>query len=294
MILITGATGHVGRELVDDLVRRDEKIRILVRETSRALELPDIVERAVGDLDNRTSLRAAFDGVDRVFLLVPGITHDAARNALAAAQEAGVRRLVYLSSYAVAAEPMPAMGRWHHEREQMINASGIAATFLRPGGFMTNVLDWLPTLREGGYVLDPVGPGKAALIDPADIAAVAAVALVEDVHAGAAYTLTGDQPLTIAEQASVLAAAADIQIEVREVQTPEEAVRFRYPNGAPPALAAAIVEGLRLMRADEQGLRTEVVQQLLGRPPYSFTDWCERNAGAFRDAIDRSPDLMNG
>jgi uncharacterized protein YbjT (DUF2867 family) len=284
VILISGATGHVGRELVGELARQEEKIRVLVRDAARARELPAVAQRAVGDLDDRQSLSVPFEGVERLFLLAPGIAHDGARNALAAAQEAGVRHIVYLSSYAVAAEPMPAMGRWHHEREQLINASGITATILRPGGFMTNVLDWLPTLREGGYVLDPVGPGRAALIDPADIAAVAAVALLEDGHAGAAYTLTGDQPLTIAEQVAVLAAAADLPIEVREVQTPEEAVRFRYPNGAPPALAAAIVEGFRLMRADTQGLRTDTVQQLLGRPPRSFADWCERNAGAFRDA----------
>jgi uncharacterized protein YbjT (DUF2867 family) len=282
MILITGATGHVGRELVGELARRGERFRILVRDQARAADLPAAAERVVGDLTDRASLTAAFDGVDRLFLLVPGITHDGATNALDAAAEAGVGRIVYLSSYAVGVQPMPAMGRWHAEREELVRASGIPATILRPGGFMTNVLDWLPTLREDGYVLDPVGPGRAALIDPADIAAAAAVTLTEDGHAGAVYTLTGDQPLTISEQAAVLAEATGRPIEVREVRTPEEAVRFRYPQGAPPALAAAIVEGLRLMRADTVGLRTEDVERLLGRAPGSFRDWCARNAGAFR------------
>jgi uncharacterized protein YbjT (DUF2867 family) len=284
MILVTGATGHVGRELVKELVHREQEVRIVVRDLARAREVPEGVERVVADFADREALRAAFEGADQLFLLVPGIAHAPAVNALAAAVSTGIRHVVYLSSYAVAVDPMPAMGRWHHEREQLVHASGIPATVLRPCGFMTNTLDWLPTLREGGYVLDPVGPGKAALIDPADIGAVAAVALTDDGHAGAGYTLTGDQPLTIAEQAAVLAAAAGIQIEVREVQTPEQAVRFRYPDGAPPELAAALVEGLRLMRADTEGLRTDTVRRLLGRPPRSFTDWCHDHAEAFRPA----------
>lgn len=96
-----------------------------------------------------------------------------------------------MSSFNVLGDPMPAMGRWHHEREQAVRASGIPATFLRPGGFMTNALDWLPAIRDGGYVLDPAGPGRYAPIDPADIAAVAALALTSDGHQGREYVLTG-------------------------------------------------------------------------------------------------------
>jgi hypothetical protein len=86
---------------------------------------------------------------------------------------------------------------------------------------------------------------------------------------------------TVAEQVRILAKAIGRDLEVREVTTPEEAVRFRYPDGASPALAAALVEGLRLMRADTVGLRTDTVRRLLGREPRTFADWCERNAEAF-------------
>jgi uncharacterized protein YbjT (DUF2867 family) len=213
---------------------------------------------------------------------VPGIGTDHTAHALAAARAAGLR-IVHLSSYAVIGDPMPAMGRWHYEREQMVRASGIPVTILRPSGFMTNALDWLPTIREGGYVLDPVGPGRAAPIDPADIAAVAALVLTEDGHQGAEYALTGGQLLTVTEQVRILTAAIGRDIEVREVATPAEAVRFRYPNGAPQALADALIEGLTLMRADTAGFRTDTVKQLLGRSPRMFTDWCARNASAFLD-----------
>jgi uncharacterized protein YbjT (DUF2867 family) len=282
MLLVTGATGRVGRELVRELDARGAAVRILVRDPIRAADLPERVERVVGDLDEPASLASAFAGVERLFLLVPGIGLEHTEHAIAAAKAAGVRQIVYLSSYAVIGDPIPAMGRWHHEREQLIRASGIPATFLRPCGFMTNAFDWLPTLQEGGYVLDPVGPGRAALIDPADIAAVAAVALTEEGHAGEEYLLTGGEAFTVAEQVEILAKAAGRDIAVRTVATPAEAVRFRYPHGAPPALAAAIIEGLTLMRADTTGVRSDTVRRLLGRDPRTFADWCERNADAFR------------
>jgi uncharacterized protein YbjT (DUF2867 family) len=127
-----------------------------------------------------------------------------------------------------------------------------------------------------------VGPGRAAPIDLADIAAVAARVLTEDGHRGADYALTGGELLTVTEQVRILAAAIGRDIEVREVATPAEAVRSRYPEGAPQALADALVEGLTLMRADTDGFRTDTVRRLLGRRPRTFADWCARNAGAFR------------
>jgi uncharacterized protein YbjT (DUF2867 family) len=281
MILVTGATGHVGRELVHELDGKGVKFRVLVRDPTRTAGLPERAEHVVGDLEQPATLAPAFDGVNTVFLLVPGIGTDHTAHVIAAAKAAGVRHIVYLSSYAVLGDPLPAMGRWHHDREQTIRASGIPATFLRPCGFMTNAFDWLPTIRESGYVLDPVGPGRAAPIDPADIAAVAALALTQEGHQGKEYVLTGDEPYTVADQVQILAKALGRDIEVRQVATPAEAVRFRYPNGAPPALADALIEGLTLMRADTVGLRTDTVRQLLGRSPRTFADWCARNASAF-------------
>lgn len=281
MILVTGATGHVGRELVRQLDAEGAACRILVRDAARAAGLPGRVERRTGDLDDPAAVGQACDGVDRLFLLVPGIGLEHTERVVAAARAAGVRHIVYLSSYAVIGNPVPAMGRWHHQREQLIRAAGIPSTFLRPCGFMTNAFDWLPTIRSGGYVLDPVGPGRAALIDPADIAAVAARALTEDCHNGREYLLTGGKALTVSEHVQILAAAIGRDIEVRPVATAAEAVRFRYPHGAPPALADALIEGLALMRADTAGMLSDTVRQLLGRGPCTFADWCARNAPAF-------------
>jgi len=282
MLLLTGATGLVGRELAGQLDAQGARFRVLVRDSARAAGLPQRAERAVGDLGQPATLAAACAGVDRLFLLVPGIGTEYAEHALAVARAAGVRHIVYLSSYAVIGDPVPAMGRWHHEREQMIRASGIPATILRPTGFMTNALDWRPTIREGGFVLDPVDPGRAAPIDPADVAAVAALVLTREGHQGREYALTGGAALTVAEQVAILAAATGQDLRIRPVATPAEAVRFRYPDGAPPALADALIEGLTLMHADTVGFQTDTVERLLGRPPRTFADWCARHAGAFR------------
>lgn len=289
MILVTGATGNIGRELVRELDAKGARFRVLVRDRSRAAGLPDSAERAVGDLDKPDTLTPAFEGIDKLFLLTPGIGLEHTSHAVATAKAAGVSHIVHLSSFNVLGDPMPAMGRWHHEREQIVRASGIPATILRPGGFMTNTLEWAPAIRERRHVLDPTGPGRYAPIDPADIAAVAALVLTSDGHAGMAYTLTGEETLTIAEQVRVLGDAIGREIEVREATTPGEVVRARYPHGAPDALADALIEAVALMRADTVGFRTDTVRLLLGRKPRTFAAWCEHNADAFQAAAPVQP-----
>ncbi|MFC8449825.1 NAD(P)H-binding protein [Kitasatospora sp. NPDC057223] len=298
MLLVTGATGNVGRELVRALDAKDAEIRILVRDPARAAALPARAERVVGDLDDPATLAPAFAGVDGLFLLTPGIGTAQTAHAVAAARHAGVRHIVHLSSSNVLGDPMPAMGRWHHEREEIVRACGIPATILRPGGFTTNALEWAPTIREQGYVLDPVGPGRHAPVDPADIADVAALVLTGAAdpggvgghrggHLGKEYVLTGGEALTVTEQVRIIAGVIGRPIEVRPAATPAEAVRSRFPAGAPQALADAITEAFALMRADTTGLRTDTVERLLGRRPRGFADWCARNADAFRPAAAR-------
>ena len=282
MILITGATGRIGSELVARLDAVNTRSRILVRNPDRAAGLPSSAERMIGDLDKPATLTPALDGVERLFLLTPGIGTGQAANAISAAQSAGVRHIVLLSSIWVMGDPVPAMGRWHDEREKLLRASGIPATILRPGGFMTNVLEWVPPIHNGGFVLDATGPGRSALIDPGDIAAVAALVLTEDGHAEQTYTLTGDEPLTVAEQVRIIADAIGRDIDVRAATSPDEIVASRYPDGAPKPLADAILAAAAIMRADTTGIRTDTVQRLLGRAPRSFADWCARHAHALQ------------
>lgn len=283
-ILITGATGNIGRELVRILDAQAAPTRVLVRDPTRAADLPPSAERVIGDLDDPATLAPAFRGVDTVFLLTQGTGTDQAEHALAAARSNGVGRIVHLSSFHAAMDPAPPMARWHQQRERLVRATGIPATFVRPGGFMTNSFAWLPTLRAGDFVLDVLGPGRVASIDPVDIAAVAALALTEDGHTGQAYALTGEQALTTAEQVGILADALGRPIEIRTANTPEEAVRARWPEGAPPALAESFRQTVLAMRADTEGVHTDTVRRLLGRAPHTFAQWCQRNIAAFRTA----------
>jgi len=283
MILVTGATGSIGRELISELDAKGAEFRILVRDPASAAALPEGALRFTGDLSDPATLTPAFDGADKLFLLTPDIGIDHAAYAVAAARAVGMRHIVHLSSIRVLSDPLPAIGRWHHQREEIIRASGIPATFLRPDGFMTFAYNWLPTIRAGGYVIDPLDPGRYAPIDPADIAAVAALALTEDGHQGRDYVLTGDEVLTIAEQVRILAEAASIDIEVKPA-TPAEAVQSQFPHGAPQALVDAVIELYAVLRANTTGSRTDTVQRLLGRRPRTFADWCARNAHAFQPA----------
>jgi uncharacterized protein YbjT (DUF2867 family) len=282
MILVTGAAGNIGRDLARELDARHAHFRVLVRDPARAADLPQPAQRVVGDLGKPATLAPAFDGVDKLFLLTPGIGVEHVAFAMAAAKAAGVKRIVLLSSFAVLGDPMPAMGRWHCEREKIVRAFGIPATFLRPGGFMTNALEWAPAIRDGGAVVNPIGLGRYASIDPADIAAVAALALAEDGHEGKAHALTGSEAFTVPEHVRIIGEAIGRDIEVRDAATPEEAVRSRFPSGAPQALADAVLEGFARMRADVVGFRTDDVERLLGRKPVTFANWCARNAEAFR------------
>ncbi|WP_062989055.1 NAD(P)H-binding protein [Nocardia anaemiae] len=280
MIVVTGGTGNIGRELVGELAVRGAEFRVLVRDPARVAD-SGRGELIVGDLDDPRSFPPAFDGADALFLLVPGIGLQHTIDAVNAARAAGVRHIVQLSSFNAMGDPVPAMGRWHRERERVVAESGIPATVLRPGGFMTNALAWARTIRSGGAVLDPTGPGRYAPIDPADIAAVAAEVLTGNGHHAMTYTLTGAETYTVAEQVATIAHAIGRTVEVHEAATAQQALESRYPGGAPPALAAAIIEGFELMRADTVGFRTDTVREVLGRRPRTFAEWCERNIDAF-------------
>src|SRR5882757_6804686 len=130
MILVTGATGNIGRELTRELDALGTRFRLLVRDRARATALASSAELAVGDLGDPATLTSAFDGIDSLFLLTPGIGIEYAASAVAAATSAGISHIVFISSYAVRTELLPAMARWHHEREEIIRASGIPATML--------------------------------------------------------------------------------------------------------------------------------------------------------------------
>jgi uncharacterized protein YbjT (DUF2867 family) len=280
MILVTGATGHVGGALARHLHQRGEKVRVLVRDPQKAAALPDDIERMVGDLGDPGTLTEAFEGVDKAFLMAVGPNTEHVVNAAAAAADAEVSHVAVLSSIG-AASPELLIGKWHADREQAVLDAGLPYTFLRPGGFASNALQWAPSIRTEGTVYDPYGPVPQAVIDPVDVAAVAAVSLTEDGHTGRTYVLTGDELTTGAERTEILSRVLGRPLEHVE-QTPEQGEQAALDAGAPPALAGALRTMYQQMRTAPAAVVTDDVHRVTGRAPARFEEWCRRNAAAFR------------
>jgi uncharacterized protein YbjT (DUF2867 family) len=278
MILVTGATGDIGGEVVRQLVAAGEKVRVLARDPVKAAKLGPGIEVAHGDLLKPDTLPPAFAGADHVFLMAgaPDLPA-AAEHALAAAGPGGAKHIILLSSGTILMEPMGVIARWHLAAEQRLEASGIAWTMLRPGNFMSNSLRWAGMIKGQGAVFGPASGGKSAPIDPHDIASVAVSALTTAGYEGKKLVLTGPQTLGAAEQVEIIAAA--LGKPVRFVAVPVEAARAgMLRSGMDETMADAILE-LVLHAGSER--TTSTVRDVTGVEPRTFADWVRAHLAAF-------------
>jgi uncharacterized protein YbjT (DUF2867 family) len=279
MILITGATGTVGRELTWQLLEAGQLVRILTRDAAKASGLQGQVEIAVGDLDKPETFRTAMEGVERLFLVTASTQQDA--NVLRVAKDAGVGHIVKLSTFEAVDPMMAEHVKWHRQREELIHASGLAWTFLRPTMFMSTALDWTKTIRQEGVFYFPGGEGKVPAVDPWDVAAVAALALTESGHAGQAYALTGPQALSFGEMAQVLARI--LEKPVRYIDISEETAGEEMRKaGLPDYVIDGLVGTFAALRAGRLDDCTEDVERVTGQPPRTFETWCRNHLSAFR------------
>ncbi|MEV0228731.1 NAD(P)H-binding protein [Nonomuraea sp. NPDC050786] len=275
MILVTGATGNVGRHLVNLLLQAGEQVRAISRNPERA-DLPEGVEVIRADMSREEDLRAALQGADRAFLFpAAGQVH----GFLSEAAKAGLGHVVLLSALAVTMKQAGVIGSVHAEYEQAVAGSGLPWTFLRPGAFMANDLRWAPGVKNGGVVRAPFAEAATAPIDERDIAAVAARTLLDDGHAGKAYALTGPASLTTAERVRILGEALGRDLHLEEL-SPEQA-REQMITQTP----AAVVDSILTLFASFVGRPADVspaVRELTGSAPHTYADWAARNAAAFR------------
>lgn len=277
MILVTGATGHVGGELVHGLARRGHAVRGLVRDPKK-FDVAD-AEGVAGDLNRPETLTAALDGVRGVFLLsgyndIPGT--------LALMRSAGVERVVLLSSQSAAdSDERNAVARYHILSERAVRESGLAWTFLRPSSFMSNALRWLQQLRGGDVVREPFAHARIAAVDPEDIAAVAAAALLSDSHAhvGRSYRLTGPAALSAAERVAILALVLGRPLRL-EAQSDADA-RAEMSRTMPAEYVDAFFHFFTGGTYDESTVHPTVLE-VTGRPPRTFAEWALAHAGAFQ------------
>lgn len=278
MILVTGATGNVGAELVRTLSEAGEQVRALVRDPAKAALVPG-AEAVTGDLNRPETLADALDGVDGMFLL-PG--YDDLPDLLDRAHKAGVRRVVLLSGGSAALRDMDnAVSRYMALSEDAVRASELTWTLLRPRQFMSNALRWLPQLASGDVVRVQFPGIRAGVIDPADIAAAAAAALTRDGLEGQALELTGPQALRPAEQVAVLGAVLNRPLVARELDDEETEAELAatMPREYVDAFLSFFVGGA----LDEETLYP-TVEQVTGRSPRTFEQWATAHAEEFATA----------
>jgi uncharacterized protein YbjT (DUF2867 family) len=274
MILVTGATGNVGSELVDALLERGTEVRALVRAPERAT-LPAGVDVSAGDLSTQARLTAALTDVRQVFLLGAFATNAL----LEALRSAGVEQVVLLTSRCVVGgSPDNAITRMWLDAEAVVRDSGISSTVLRPAGFQSNALRWLPQLRRGDVVRAPWPQVPIAAIDPADIAAVAAAMLTGSGPDRNAITLSGPQPLTPGDQVATLAAVLDRRLRYEPLSDEDARAELRADTPEP------FIDAFFRFYSDgefDDSLVVDTVQQMTGQPPRTFEQWAEAHASAF-------------
>lgn len=279
--LITGATGDVGSRVVKHLLERSERPRVFVRDAQRARELfGDGVDAFVGDLSNRASLKVALEGVDAFFLVNSGPEIPARDEAAAkAAKDAGVKHLVKLSSMDV--EQGLAIGAWHERGEAAIRAVGIPFTFVRPTGFMSNLLAWARSIRNEGVVRSSTGEGGRAFIHSDDIAAVAVKAMATRQFEGQSLPITGPDSLSFAEVTARIGSAIGRELSFEVISDEEAGRRYSAATGAPAVETEAHVALWRAIREGRLGRVTDTVEGVLGRKATGLDQWLAENRSAF-------------
>ena len=160
MILVIGATGTIGTQLVTQLVEDKENVRILTRDPKKATKFGDTIEVVIGNLDDPKSLIPAMKSVERLFLITTSTQQD--KNALTAAKETGAKHIVKISTQEAGWTPVEGHGHWHKEREELIRASGLTWTILRPSMFMNFALSWSQSVRQDGVIRSAGGSGKTS------------------------------------------------------------------------------------------------------------------------------------
>lgn len=282
MIAVTGATGNVGQPLVRALAAAGEQVTALSRRTPAQGRLPAGVRHRRIDLTAPEELRAALDGAETLFLLPAGdLLAPGGRpyDLVGAAKAAGVRRVVLLSSQAAGTRPEAVSHEPLRAFEAAVRESGTDWTVLRGGGFASNAFAWAESVRTARTVAAPFPDVALPVVDPADIAGVAAVVLRDDVHAGRTYEVTGPVPVSPREQAAAIGEA--LGAPLRFVELSREEARSGMLRFMPEAVADGTLDILGEPLAEERRVSPDT-EGLLGRPAQPFAAWAARNAAAFR------------
>ncbi|MGW8557956.1 SDR family oxidoreductase [Streptomyces tubercidicus] len=284
MIIVTGATGNIGRALVDRLLADGAAVRALTRDPARA-GLPAAAETVRADLTETDDLVPLLTGADALFLNLAAGGDRAAVALTGAAVRAGVRRIVLNSSMAVTDTPADDshhVARLHAGLERAVRGSGLEWTFVRGGNYATNALAWAPSIRTSGVVRDAHPGARGVPVHEADLADVAAAALLDrtGAHLGQAYPVTGPEELTVAQQVAEIGRATGKETRVEQIS--EEAAAEAMAGPHFPKEAA--LELVRMVGQSVDALAfpvSDAVERITGRPPRTFAQWAHDHAADF-------------
>jgi len=295
MLLVTGATGTTGMEVLRALKDRGVSARALVRDETKAHHLRDLgFEPVTGDLGDPRTLGPALEEVERVYLVSPAgpMQSELEQAFLEAAKEAGVQHVVKLSLIGANPEAPLRFARSHAKVEHALKESGMAWTLLRPTPFMQNTLSWGPQVLDGTFY-SPVPDAAVSVVDARDVADVAAAALTDDGHAGKSYGLSGPEAVTFRDQAKRVFAAAGREINVEEVPV-EDLKRELVRAGVPPWNAEGLAEQFELYADGGATMVTTGVSDALGREPRGLDEFASDHVEAFQATGDQAADQSGG
>ncbi len=280
-VLVTGATGRIGGEVVAGLLAAGAEVRALTRDPGAA-RLPAGAEVVAGDLTRPESLEAGLDDVEAVFLVWTAPMATAPE--VVARMAARAKRIVLLSSPHRTAHPFfqqpNALRALHAQMDDLVASSGVGWTILRPGMFASNALFWwAPQIRAGDVVRWPYGAVETAPVHERDVADVAVRSLCDDAHAGADHVLTGPASLSQAAQVRTIGEAIGRTLRFEEM-SPEEALTGL---GMPPAVAGMLLRAWGAALGQPAWV-THTIEQITGAPARTFREWAAEHAAAFRAA----------
>jgi len=282
-ILVTGATGRTGREVVRLLLEAQAPVRVFVRNHDAAASLERMgAEPAMGDFEQPDTITAALDGVRKLFLLTPAdpsmVDHQG--QTVEAAKRAGIDYIVKVSALGADAASPVSFARWHARAERHIEESGIAYTHLRPHYFMQNTLLFAPSIAAENRFYAPMRDGRIGLVDCRDVAAVAARLLTDTVRENRVYEITGGTALSFAELASHIGAALGRTVTYVDVR-PSEAEKAMLSAGIPGWLAEALIDLYGIFSANHASATTNVIDEVTGKAPRTFAAFAHEHAGVF-------------
>jgi len=274
MILITGATGNIGREVLNNLLEKGHKVRATAINAEDARRIPESAQTVIFDFSNPQTYSTALTGIKKVFLMRPPHITDIEHTLnpfVDVAKSRGVNQIVFLSLLGVEDNPRVP----HYAVEQHILESGIPYTFLRPSFFMQNLnTTHRQEIAEDSEIFIPVGDAKTSFIDARDVGAIAAQTLTEGGHTNQAYDLTGPEALDYFQVAEIFTDVLGRDITFREPSLPAFIWRT-WRRGTP--LPFALIMGM-LYNATKKGLAdvvTNQVEYILGRQPITFRQYVE-------------------